>query len=39
MSELKLLIDTDLIRQSIGSVHERLDTDTAILEKIKEKEI
>ena len=39
MSELKLLIDTDLIRQSIGSVHERLDTDTDILEKIKEKEI
>lgn len=39
MSELKLLIDTDLIRQSIGSVHERLDTDTAILERIKEKEI
>ena len=37
MSELKLLIDTDLIRQSIGSVHEKLETDTPILDKIKEK--
>lgn len=36
ISELKLLIDTDLIRQSIGSVHERLDTDTSFLNKIKE---
>lgn len=39
MSELKLLIDTDLIRQSIGSVHEKIETDTPILDKIKEKDL